>query len=75
MRSFREFEPLTRYKGLGEMPTKELATSTIMPGYGRVLKQYTIDDVAKQLKYVREVQSSKDVFVKNVGTIRKEDIV
>lgn len=75
MRSFREFEPLTRYKGLGEMPTKELATSTIMPGYGRVLKQYTIDDVAKQLKYVREVQSSKDVFIKNIGTIRKEDIV
>ena len=75
MKNFTDFEPLTRYKGLGEMPTKELAKSTIIQGYGRVLKQYTIDDVQKQLKYVREIQSSKSAFIKNIGSIRKEDIV
>lgn len=74
---FNSFEPksLTRYKGLGEMPPKQLGISTIIPGMGRILKQYTIDDVKKQLKYVKEMQSDKSAFLKNVGTIRKEDII
>lgn len=74
---FNSFEPksLTRYKGLGEMPPKQLGISTVLPGMGRILKQYTIDDVKKQLNYIRDIQSDKSAFLKNVSGIRKEDII
>lgn len=76
MSLFKKFEPknLSRYKGLGEMPPEDLAVSTVLPGQGRSLKQYTIDDVKKELKYFTELQSDKSVFIKGIE-IRKEDIV
>ena len=76
MTLFKSFEPknLSRYKGLGEMPGKDLATSTVLPNQGRILKQYTIDDVKKELKYFTELQSDKSAFIKGIE-IRKEDIV
>ena len=76
MSLFKSFEPknLSRYKGLGEMPEKDLATSTVLPNQGRILKQYTIDDVQKELKYFTELQSDKSAFIKGIE-IRKEDIV
>ena len=57
-----------------EMPGKDLATSTVLPNQGRILKQYTIDDVKKELKYFTELQSDKSAFIKGIE-IRKEDIV
>ena len=76
MSLFAESEPknLTRYKGLGEMPPKLLGQSTVIPGMGRTLKQYTTDDVKRELKYITSLQSDKSVFIKNVK-IRKEDII
>lgn len=73
---FRSFEPknIVRYKGLGEMDGEDLGESTIIPGKGRTLKQYTIKDVKAELKYITELQSDKTAFIKNVK-IRKEDIV
>lgn len=76
MNLFGSFEPshLTRYKGLGEMPDGMLGLSTVLPGAGRTLKQYTIDDCKKELKYMTELQSDKAVFTKGIK-VRKEDIV
>ena len=76
MNLFNEFEPknLTRYKGLGEMPPKMLGESTILPGMGRTLKQYTIEDCKKELKYITELQNDKSVFTRGIK-IRKEDII
>ena len=73
---FNSFEPknLTRYKGLGEMPSKMLGVSTVIPGMGRILKQYTIDDVKKELKLITDLQSDKSAFTKNIK-IKKEDII
>ena len=76
MRLFRDYEPkITRYKGLGEMPPKLLGQSTVIPGYGRTLRQYTIDNVKKELEYVRMMQDDKAAFLKDVGTIKREDII
>ena len=76
MSLFNKFEPknLTRYKGLGEMPPKLLGSSTVIPGQGRVLKQYTIEDAKKELELITEMQSDKSVFLNNIK-VKKEDIV
>jgi hypothetical protein len=71
----RELHRLTTYVKTLEMPPKQLGVSTIIPGMGRILKQYTIDDVKKQLDYTKSIQNDKSAFLKNVGTIRKEDII
>jgi hypothetical protein len=71
----RELRELTTLVKTLEMPPKQLGISTILPGEGRVLKQYTIDDVKKQLNYIKDIQSDKSAFLKNVGKIRKEDII
>lgn len=59
---------------VGEMPDGMLGLSTVLPGAGRTLKQYTIDDCKKELKYMTELQSDKAVFTKGIK-VRKEDIV
>ena len=41
---------------------------------GRTLKQYTIEDCKKELKYITELQSDKAVFTRGIK-IRKEDII
>ena len=76
MLAFKTFEPknLTRYKGLGEMPPKLLGESTVIPGMGRILKQYTINDVKKELQLITELQSDKAAFIKGIN-IKREDIV
>ena len=56
------------------MPGEELAASSVLPNQGRILKQYTIDDIKKELKYFTELQSDKSAFIKGIE-IRKEDIV
>ena len=73
---FNSFEPknITRYKGLGEMPSKMLGISTVIPGMGRTLKQYTITDVKKELKLITELQNDKSAFTKGIK-VRKEDII
>jgi DNA gyrase/topoisomerase IV subunit B len=72
---FKSFMPnnIARYKGLGEMPPALLGESTIIPGHGRTLKQYTIKDAAKLQKELREMQSDKSAFLKGVK-ITREDI-
>lgn len=56
------------------MKPELLAESTVLPGSGRTLKQYTIDDCKKELKYISELQSDKSIFIKGIK-VRKEDIV
>ena len=56
------------------MPPKMLGISTVLPGNGRTLKQYTIEDCKKELKYITELQSDKSVFIRGIK-VRKEDII
>ena len=76
MTKFSEFEPknLTRYKGLGEMNPKMLGISTVIPGKGRTLKQYTIENAKEELKIITELQSDKAAFIKNIN-VKREDII
>ena len=52
-----------------------LGESTVIPGMGRTLKQYTIDDIVKQTQWVKDMQSDKSQFIKDVSVIRREDII
>ena len=51
-----------------------LGISTVYPGMGRTLKQYNIEDVKKELKYISSLQSDKSVFVQGIK-IKKEDFI
>ena len=76
MLAFSEAEPkghLTRYKGLGEMPEGLVGKTTIIPGTGRTLKQYTIADVYKETQFIADIQSDKSAFIRGIK-IRREDI-
>ena len=55
------------------MKPEMLGESTVLPGK-RTLKQYTIEDCKKELKYITELQSDKAVFTRGIK-IRKEDII
>lgn len=74
--TFNSFQPsnVSYYKGLGEMLPQDLSESTILPGHGRTLKQYTVNDVKKELKYFTDIQSDKSQFIQGIK-VRKEDIV
>ena len=76
MTLFNSFAPknLTRYKGLGEMPPKMLGISTVIPGMGRTLKQYTIENAKDELRILTELQSDKSAFIKGIK-IKREDII
>ena len=75
MIAYKNCEPgqVTRYKGLGEMPPKLLGETVIIPGKGRMLRQYTTSDVKKELGLISSLQSNKADFIKGIK-IRKEDI-
>lgn len=66
-------DKVDRYKGLGEMKPELLGTSTVIPGYGRTLRQYTITDVKRELSCVTGLNSDKSQFIKGIK-VRKEDI-
>ena len=55
------------------MQPELLGESTVLPGHGRTLKQYTINDALKLQKELRAMQSDKAAFLKGV-TITREDI-
>ena len=56
------------------MTGKLLGESTVIPGKGRILKQYTITDVKKELQLITDLQSDKAAFTKGIK-IKREDIV
>ena len=70
----RELQWVTNTVKILEMPPELLGLSTILPGQGRTLKQYTIQDAKKELKTITELQNDKSAFIKGIK-IRKEDIV
>lgn len=75
MSTYESFKPdIQRYKGLGEMNPKDLGESTVIPGKGRTLKRYTIEDVKKEIEFFKYVQTDKSAFVKDI-MITKDDIV
>lgn len=56
------------------MNPKMLGISTVIPGKGRTLKQYTIDNAKEELKILTELQSNKSAFIKGIN-IKREDII
>ena len=56
------------------MSSKMLGVSTVIPGMGRTLKQYTIKDAKEELKIITELQSDKSAFIKDIK-IKREDII
>ena len=75
MREFESFMPpnIQRFKGLGEMKPELLGESTVIPGKGRTLKQYTINDAIALERELRAMQSDKAAFLKGVK-ITREDV-
>ena len=55
------------------MRPDQLGESTIIPGLGRTLKQFTIQDVHSVYNRIVNLQSDKSQFIKGFK-VRKEDI-
>ena len=51
-----------------------LGQSTVLPGNGRILKQYTIDDVKKELQLLTHLQDDKAAFTKGIK-VSRDDIL
>lgn len=75
MQSFETKKPknIKRNKGLGEMNTKELAESTLLPTSNRALIRYTMEEAQEQIERIRYMNSNKATLLKNVK-IRAEDL-
>lgn len=67
MQLFEKFKPsgVQRYKGLGEMPVKDLRVSTIHPDGNRTLLRITVDDIKKQIDELRAIQTDLSSLLKN----------
>lgn len=76
MIAFDKYTPsnISRYKGLGEMPPELLGKSTIIPGMGRTLYRYTMEDAKKELEYLGTLQGDKGQFIQG-AKVTREDIV
>lgn len=65
---------IRRYKGLGEMPQKDLASSTTAPDTNRTLIRFNIDNLKKEMQAIREVETDKSILLKDIN-ISKEDVM
>lgn len=63
-----------RYKGLGEMDTKELAESTLDPK-SRTLIQYTMESAKEDIEFVREYESDPKKILSHIGVVTREDLL
>ena len=72
MKAFEAYAPshLQRYKGLGEMDSKQLKNSTLHPDSDRTLIQYTLESATKEIEMIRYYESNKQELIKNVKTSR-----
>lgn len=68
MKLYAKFKPngVQRYKGLGEMSSKEIKESMIDPNGARTLLRLNVDDVKKAINDLREVQSDLSSLIKDV---------
>lgn len=66
MKEFDRFIPprLARFKGLGEMNPNMLGPSTLRPDGDRLLVQYTVADIERELEEMRYINSNKDLLLK-----------
>ena len=74
MKAFNKFKPsnVTRYKGLGEMPSKDLKVSAIHPDYNRSLIQLTTEDIKRDIMEIRNIQSDLSALLKDVDMSKFE---
>ena len=74
MKKFDTFVPRnSRFKGLGEMDGKELSECTVHPDSNRILMQYTIEDVKKEIEAIKAIETDKSVLLKDIK-VTKFDI-
>jgi DNA gyrase/topoisomerase IV subunit B len=66
---------IQRYKGLGEMPDKELAESTLYPGLNRTLIRYTMEDAKETLEAIREYESDSKKILTLVKNVNRNDLL
>ena len=68
MTAFSKFKPkgIQRYKGLGEMPVKDLKYSTLHPDGERTLLRITVEDINRQIEEIRAVQSDISGLLKTI---------
>ena len=57
-----------------EMPPELLGESTIIPGMGRTLYRYTMEDAKRELEYLGTLQGDKGQFIQG-AKVTREDIV
>lgn len=63
-----------RYKGLGEMPEKDLAESTLDPE-NRTLIRYTMESAKEDIEFIREYESNPRKILNHIGTVTREDLL
>ncbi len=68
MKLFAKFKPngIQRYKGLGEMTSKEIKESMVDPDGARTLLRVTTDDIKKAVTEIRSVQTDLSSLIKDV---------
>lgn len=64
---------ISRYKGLGEMNSEDLAASTILPE-NRTLIRYTVDSVKEEIATIRELESNKKKILAMIENVNREDL-
>lgn len=74
IKTFNSYKPkdIKRYKGLGEMNAEQLKYAVLHPDYDRVLVQYTIDDIKKEMAEIRSIESDFSILLRD---IRKPDVI
>lgn len=65
---------MSRFKGLGEMDSYQLAESTMDPNT-RTLIQYTVNDIDTTLKLIRQYDSNKKMILNHVGNVDRGDLI
>lgn len=66
---------ITRYKGLGELDSEDLAITTLLPNSDRTLIRYTLQDAKEEIEAIREYETDTKKILGLVGTIQRDDLL
>jgi hypothetical protein len=66
---------ITRYKGLGELDSEDLAVTTLLPNSDRTLIRYTLQDAKEEIEAIREYETDTKKILGLVGAIQRDDLL